>query len=175
MIKCPECGRDVSSLAVSCPSCGCPIKTEPNPKKCHYYCPICGLTVFPHNDICPRCKNYITPIRSMHESGYYGEKALQLYDDKKQWRKVLIDEEVSHNPQYNPNTTVHNAVEEHQRRIDKIFAPKTDENTLKCPICGSTNVTKISTVNRAVSIGLLGLASSKIGKQYECKKCKHKW
>lgn len=45
----------------------------------------------------------------------------------------------------------------------------------KCPKCGSTNTQIISTLNRAVSISTVGLASSKIGKQYECKKCKHKW
>ena len=48
-------------------------------------------------------------------------------------------------------------------------------NKLKCPICGSTNVSRISTLNRGVSVATVGLASSKIGKQYECKKCKHKW
>lgn len=48
-------------------------------------------------------------------------------------------------------------------------------NQLKCPICGSTNVSRISTLNRGVSVATVGLASSKIGKQYECKKCKHKW
>lgn len=25
LIKCPECGREISSFAKSCPSCGCPI------------------------------------------------------------------------------------------------------------------------------------------------------
>jgi uncharacterized membrane protein YvbJ len=28
MIKCPECGNDVSDKAVSCPKCGCPINNE---------------------------------------------------------------------------------------------------------------------------------------------------
>ena len=45
----------------------------------------------------------------------------------------------------------------------------------KCPMCGSTNTERISTANRAVSVAAVGLASSKIGKQYQCKKCKHKW
>lgn len=45
----------------------------------------------------------------------------------------------------------------------------------KCPNCGSTNTQIISTLNRAISIGTSGLASPKIGKQYECKNCKHKW
>ena len=52
---------------------------------------------------------------------------------------------------------------------------KQQENMPKCPVCGSKNVSKISTLNRGVSVATLGLASSKIGKQYECKACKHKW
>ena len=28
LINCPECGIEVSSLAVSCPKCGCPIKVD---------------------------------------------------------------------------------------------------------------------------------------------------
>lgn len=48
-------------------------------------------------------------------------------------------------------------------------------NQMKCPMCSSTSVRKISTLNRTVSVATVGLASSKIGKQYECQKCKHKW
>ena len=51
----------------------------------------------------------------------------------------------------------------------------TQSNTPKCPTCGSTNVKHISTLNRAVSIGVFGLFSSKIGKNYECLDCKAKW
>ena len=51
----------------------------------------------------------------------------------------------------------------------------TQSNTPKCPTCGSTNVRHISTLNRAVSIGVFGLFSSKIGKNYECLNCKAKW
>lgn len=41
-----------------------------------------------------------------------------------------------------------------------------------CPYCNSSNVTKIGTVNRMVSTGMLGLASKKIGKQWHCNSCK---
>ena len=48
-------------------------------------------------------------------------------------------------------------------------------NIPTCPTCGSTNVRPISTLNRAVSIGVFGLFGSKIGKNYECLNCKVKW
>ena len=48
-------------------------------------------------------------------------------------------------------------------------------NVPKCPTCDSTEVSKITTTNRLFSIGLFGLASDKIGKQFECKNCGYKW
>lgn len=48
-------------------------------------------------------------------------------------------------------------------------------NNIPCPVCGSKETKRISTANRATSIFIAGLASSKIGKQYECLNCKHKW
>lgn len=55
------------------------------------------------------------------------------------------------------------------------YAAKNASKHPKCPICGSTNTERISTLNRTVSVAAVGLASSKIGKQYQCKRCKHKW
>lgn len=60
---------------------------------------------------------------------------------------------------------------ERQRRVYQTEAP----NGLRCPICGNTQIQKLSTLNRVVSVELVGLASSKIGKQYKCKKCGHLW
>lgn len=38
LIKCPECGREVSDMAASCPNCGCPIeKPEEIPEQAEYY------------------------------------------------------------------------------------------------------------------------------------------
>lgn len=45
-----------------------------------------------------------------------------------------------------------------------------------CPVCGSKKyVKRISTLNRMTSIAIVGLASSKIGKQYECTYCRYRW
>ena len=52
---------------------------------------------------------------------------------------------------------------------------KYNDYKFTCPMCGSKKVKKIGTINRAASVATVGLASSKIGKQYECDDCKHKW
>ena len=40
-----------------------------------------------------------------------------------------------------------------------------------CPYCKSADTKKISTLNRAVSVSLVGAASGKIGKQWHCNHC----
>lgn len=48
-------------------------------------------------------------------------------------------------------------------------------NAPKCPYCKSTNIERITTIDRGVSVAAFGLASGKIGKQYKCRNCKHMW
>lgn len=50
--------------------------------------------------------------------------------------------------------------------------PKPNTNRVECPYCHSTDVSKISTLGRAASVGIFGLASKKIGKQWHCNHCK---
>ena len=61
---------------------------------------------------------------------------------------------------------------EHKELGEKI---KYNNHMFTCPMCGSKNVLKISTTDRAISIAALGAASSKLGKQYVCDNCKHKF
>lgn len=49
IIKCPECGHQVSSLATTCPSCG--VAIAGNIVKC----PQCGGTVLANQEVCPNC------------------------------------------------------------------------------------------------------------------------
>lgn len=44
-------------------------------------------------------------------------------------------------------------------------------NSVSCPYCKSTNVSKISTLGRSISVGFFGLASGKVGKQWHCNGC----
>lgn len=47
-----------------------------------------------------------------------------------------------------------------------------EANIPKCPICGSTNLKKLDALSRTASVFMWGLGSNKIGKTYECRKCK---
>ncbi len=53
MIKCPECGHQVSDKAEACPSCG--VHIAGNVKKCSH----CGAVVFKDQALCPECHNRI--------------------------------------------------------------------------------------------------------------------
>lgn len=47
MIKCPECGKEISDKAVSCPGCGAVVKRK--------YCQHCGEMIDNDCIICPNC------------------------------------------------------------------------------------------------------------------------
>lgn len=47
-----------------------------------------------------------------------------------------------------------------------------DKPLVFCPYCGSADTRKISTASRTASVAVVGVASSKIGKQWHCNKCK---
>jgi len=58
LITCPECGKDVSTLATGCPSCGAPIHAlmqEGNAVTHAHACPMCGKTLQPRATLCMDC------------------------------------------------------------------------------------------------------------------------
>lgn len=53
--------------------------------------------------------------------------------------------------------------------------PDQQTYTPTCPTCHSPDIAKISSADRAGSVFLFGIFSSKINKQFECKNCGYKW
>lgn len=101
---------------------------------------------------------------------------------KSDLKQKFIDEYIKLSPEFDQNlferrdeilakqSTEFNAKMEHGKAILEEQA-----RTPKCPSCGSANISKIGFLNRAVSTGFLGLASSKIGKTHKCNKCGSMW
>lgn len=62
-------------------------------------------------------------------------------------------------------------VAKHHADWDEISSHKDSSNKVSCPYCSSSNVNKIGMAGRLISVGLFGLGSKKIGKQWHCKNC----
>ena len=58
-----------------------------------------------------------------------------------------------------------------QKEAERAGAGKSTGPRIKCPYCKSINTRKVGTLSRSFSIGLFGLGSSKIGKQWHCNEC----
>ena len=97
------------------------------------------------------------------------KKELELYNNnREEWIKKKEQQKASVESYYRTKA--------HWDVVNKYDPPALqNQNQLKCPVCGSTNIERISTMDRGFSVAMVGLASGKIGKQYKCKKCKHMW
>lgn len=138
------------------------------------YCPKCG-DIGSENDICDFCgtKEIVTPYswdKWLYDGGYDFDPSKKILEEYVK-PNPLFDEEL-----YNKRVGIEKSQQEatlNQMRMEKQLAQKA--NVPKCPTCGSTNIRRISTLDRAVSVGILGIFSGKIGKNYECLNCKAKW
>lgn len=62
-----------------------------------------------------------------------------------------------------------------QKEVERQEKLQKQQNIPKCPICGSTDIKKLSTTSKVLGVGLLGLASKTVGKTYKCNKCGYYW
>lgn len=56
MINCPECGKEVSDKAKTCPSCGAPLTKK--------FCPHCGEKIDVECVVCPKCGKQVEKMKS---------------------------------------------------------------------------------------------------------------
>ena len=59
LIKCLECGHEVSNKASTCPNCGCPIEKR-------LVCNECGAELSPIDKVCPNCGNPIQTVKKKY-------------------------------------------------------------------------------------------------------------
>lgn len=62
-----------------------------------------------------------------------------------------------------------------KKTTKKIDSQETQQNTPKCPTCGSTNIRKISSTKKVAGAIGFGLFSKSAKSQFECKNCGYKW
>ncbi len=57
LINCPECGKEISDQATSCPNCGTPIKKGETK-----FCQHCGGQIDKECVVCPRCGKQVSEM-----------------------------------------------------------------------------------------------------------------
>lgn len=135
-----------------------------------FVCPKCNWTtdgVENTTEMCNFCHTEM--IQTKYTSDEFFSRDIMRDSDLPPLKPIIFDEYVKDNPLYDP--------EKEKEKEDWLFdiIHSSTTSTIKCPTCGSTNVRHISALNRAASIGIFGIFSGKIGKNYECLNCKAKW
>lgn len=151
LIKCPECGRQISDQSESCIHCGFPIKQKDNK-----YCLVNGKS-YDLDFVLKVALNSNTTDQERKECFLQIQNMTRLLRPEKLYCKIMCDKTI---PEiYNDD--------------DLIPSPTpTQSSQPHCPYCNSTNLTKVSGTSRFASTLMFGIGSKKIGKQWKCNNCK---
>ena len=147
-----------------------------------HYCKKCGRIL--QNSWCDEilkcdcCKSITYPVPEK----YLLEGCDIAFKDKES-EQLLIEELVKTSPEFDQYLFTHRDKILSQKHAE--FQAKMDHGKAilqersckpKCPICQSTNLTKISTVKKATKIGLFGIfGAGDIGKTCKCNNCGSKF
>jgi len=129
------------------------------------YCPKCG-SISASNEECYYCGNVSISTQYTYK---------EFLNDISNMKQKILEEYVKKSPEFSE--------ELFRKREEKETAiahgggtPMTyQQDVPKCPTCGSTNVNKITTTQKAMGFLAVGVFSSNLGKTMECKNCGYKW
>lgn len=129
------------------------------------YCYICGYETNNENIIeCPQCLCDDVFVSSEEE-----EELMKLSNDRKFTNAMIkLHDEDPIEYQLKMSQFKANLKQQENSKVK-------EDNTPKCPTCGSTNIEKISLGKKAVGGALFGLFSSNVRKSMHCKSCGYKW
>ena len=175
---CPNClGNNVKSkyLVIDPESPLAKLKGS-NLSLLYYYTMYRGFfTTFTYldNSTCPKCKTKLIEM-NLTEDEWNILNAISLEQDF-----VFAMDKLKQNNIIEFTTKMSEFKEIHKEwyinRHQPVESQQSQSNIPKCPICGSTNIKKISATKRILSVGTLGLAGSVVGKNQQCKDCGAKW
>ncbi len=163
LISCPECQKQVSDKAKSCPNCGYPIELITPPIPTEEMCIYCGSNNPIGSDYCDSCGMRLTDYTPMVQKN---SSSLPIIDDNDQLQ--IIQEKQLH---------IQEQLLEHEIEIHNSQA--------KCPRCGSISLSgnkKGFGIGKAVVgasfIGAFGLIAGNINSKkliITCMNCGHRF
>ena len=165
LINCPECGREFSDQAATCPACSYPL---------------------------PRRYRFLTVINNHWDEYYRGLVQASTSSAAQFFMSTVIPQcNLQIPPSLRSEGSVWNPLfKQTQSAIQQITTPESMAAYIevmesavqevcaglpRCPQCGSYMVKPISGVDKAFSIGFFGAASRSFGKNMECRDCSYRW
>ena len=147
LIKCSECGKEISDRAIACPNCGCPIEKE----KAEGICSINGNSY-----------NLLEELELVRSGVEGTEVALKICSKC----NISIKDAIGLC-----------AILEKEDRVPETYSCINIMPECKphCPTCGSANIRRISTTAKVAGAVAFGLFSKTAKSQFECKSCGCKW
>ena len=195
LIKCPECGEQISDKAPACIYCGCPASEFLiNNNLSEEVIQATNICIFRNKEQDVSCiSQYYIPLSEEDKTHFkqcleleYGisnfrpvisdEKYLQFYNELKKWSEFyflstyvtakLVLECIKNNFQTFEFDVLPRYNDRPQQPTPQ---PNTFQNVVHCPRCGSTSVT-----TEEQGYGLFGWIGASQKKNL-CQKCGHKW
>ena len=133
-------------------------------------CPKCGdIEMLGLEEDCSYC-GY-----KLQDTEYYFTESVERGNLKPEIRKAIFEKYIKNSPLYSEKAVKDREEKEGWEMISlpSSYKPK---NTPKCPICQSTNLSKITTVQKAGKIALFGVfGMGDNGKTWKCNNCGSKF
>lgn len=189
LIKCAECGKEISSLATACPHCGCPrefqaeatdLNTQSTSTEVREIDPIWNEAM--ESVLSGRTLSGMNIIQQA--TGISHKEACTIVDYMEEHKKL---------PNDLPKTESERAIEKQLQKQPKPTTCKSCRKQISthtevcphcgnqtgvhvCPKCNSINTEIISGASKASSVFLFGVfAANKVMSKYRCRDCNHKF
>ena len=135
-------------------------------------CKKCGHIEMWQKELYPVCQycNY-----ELTDTEYILQDVLERGGIKPEIRKAIFEKYIKNSPLYSEEAVKDREEKEGRERLN-LPSSYTPKNTPKCPICQSTNLSKITTAQKAgkiVLFGIFGMGDN--GKTWECNNCGSKF
>lgn len=171
LINCPECNKEISDKALSCPNCGFPLEKEVDKNKNSSgmnLCPKCGK-FYCNKEYCPDCGTKMIDCRLTEEEDF---AMIGDLPRRKQWEQQMREKYVIGSPEF--DEVLYNKRLQEEKAEEDYYASiptKPSEPKVTCPYCKSTNTKKISSMAKAANIAMFGIFGNKRKYQWHCNKC----